>query len=72
MTAYIRMLRDYVSSVLPGGRLTAGRDLGQGMIEYALIIGVIVLALIVAYQATGLGSAVEGIFTDVRDNLTGS
>ena len=54
-----------------GGRASV-RELGQGMIEYALIVGVIVLALVVAFQATPLGSAVQGIFQDVRDALTGS
>ena len=37
------------------------------MIEYALIVGVIVLALIVAYQTTPLGSAVGGIFESVAE-----
>ena len=70
MTAYVRMVRDYLNSLVPGRELTTDRDLGQGMIEYALIIGVVVLALIVAYQATGLGSAIQGVFSDVKDALT--
>ena len=46
-------------------RLLRRREAGQGMIEYALIVGVLVLALVVAYQATPLGSAVSGIFARV-------
>ena len=49
MTANAGLAHRYV------GRLRRGREAGQGMIEYALIVGVIVLALVVAYQTTPLG-----------------
>ncbi len=61
MTAYAGLAHRYLL------RLLRGREAGQGMIEYALIIGVIVLTLVVAYQATPLGSAVSGIFESVAE-----
>ena len=71
MMAYVRMVKDYLNALAPN-RVSGSGDLGQGMIEYALIIGVIVLALIVAYTQTGLGSAIAGVFSDVRDELATS
>ncbi len=61
MTANVGLAHGYL------GRLLRGREAGQGMIEYALIVGVIVLALAVAYQVTPLGSAVSGIFESVAE-----
>jgi Flp pilus assembly pilin Flp len=72
MLAYTRMVRDYINSLAPGGELLSGSDEGQGMIEYALIIGVIVLALVVAYTQTGLGSAIAGIFEETKTQLEAS
>ena len=65
MTAYAGLAHRYL------GRLLRGREAGQGMIEYGLIVGVIVLALVVAYQAKPLGSVVVGIFERVAEE-TGS
>lgn len=61
MTAYAGLAHRYL------GRLLRGREAGQGMIEYGLIVGVIVLALVVAYQAKPLGSVVVGIFERVAE-----
>ncbi len=61
MTAYAGLAHHYLL------RLLRGREAGQGMIEYALILGFIVLALVVAYRATPLGSAVSGIFERVAE-----
>ena len=61
MTAYAGLAHRYL------GRLLRGREAGQGMIEYGLIVGVIVLALLVAYQAKPLGSVVVGIFERVAE-----
>ncbi len=72
MLAYARMVRDYLNSLAPERELLSGRDGGQGMIEYALIIGVIVLALVIAYQNTGLESAISGVFADTKNELTAS
>jgi Flp pilus assembly pilin Flp len=63
------MVRDYINSLAPGRELLRRSDEGQTMIEYALIIGVIVLALIIAYNATGLGSAIEEVFSDTKTEL---
>lgn len=35
---------------------------GQGMTEYALIVGLVVLGIWVAVSATGLGAAITGLF----------
>ncbi len=72
MLAYARMMRDYISILAPERELLSGSDEGQGMIEYALIIGVIVLALVVAYTQTGLGSAITGIFAETKTVLEAS
>ncbi len=72
MLAYARMMRDYVNSLAPERELLSGSDEGQGMIEYALIIGVIVLALVIAYTQTGLGSAITGIFEKTKTQLEAS
>ncbi len=72
MLAYARMVRDYLNSLAPERRLLSGSDEGQGMIEYALIIGVIVLALVIAYQNTGLSSAIAGVFSNTKNELTAS
>ena len=64
MTAYDGLAHRYLR------RLLLGREVGQSMIEYALIIGVIVLALVVAYQTTPLGSAAGGIFESVAEEAS--
>ncbi len=69
MLAYALMMREYLKSLAPERGLLSGSDEGQGMIEYALIIGVIVLALVVAYTQTGLGSAITAIFEDTAAEL---
>ncbi len=42
---------------------------GQGMVEYALIIGLVAIVLIVAI--TGMRGGIEGVFNRIRDTLTG-
>ena len=44
--------------------LHAGPDDGQTSAEYALVLGLVLLALIVAF--TGLGTAVVGLFDTAR------
>ena len=72
MIAYIRMVRDYVNSLAPGRELLSRSDQGQGMIEYALIIGVIVLGLVIVYQTTGIASAIGGVFERTTTELNDS
>ncbi|HEY3302391.1 MAG TPA: Flp family type IVb pilin [Candidatus Binatia bacterium] len=43
----------------------------QGMTEYALILGLIVLGVWVAVSGLGLGDAITGIFTNVTTTVTG-
>ena len=43
---------------------------GQGMVEYALIIALIAVGLIVAFQ--GLKSNINGVFDDVGNELDGA
>jgi pilus assembly protein Flp/PilA len=46
------------------------KEKGQGMVEYALIIGLVAVALIVALGA--LTGSIEGIFNSVVEALGGS
>jgi len=41
----------------------------QGMTEYALILGLIVLGVWVAISATGLGDAITGMFGSVATTV---
>lgn len=43
----------------------AGREQGQGMLEYALILGMIVVAIIAAFTFFDLGGLISGIFSKV-------
>lgn len=43
----------------------------QGMTEYALILGLIVLGVWVAVAATGLGTEITALFARVTSSLTG-
>ena len=42
---------------------------GASAIEYVMIIAVIVIALIVAFNATGLGDWVSDTFTELQEGL---
>jgi pilus assembly protein Flp/PilA len=42
----------------------------QGMTEYALILGLIVLGVWVAISATGLGTQISAIFANVTTQVT--
>ena len=55
----------------PGGRVTANffrDDGGQGLVEYALIIAVIAIAVIVAMIF--LRDQISNIFSNIGNNLT--
>lgn len=55
------------------GRITGwitGRELGQGMLEYALILGLIVVAIIGAFTFFDLGGLISGIFADVESAIS--
>lgn len=44
---------------------------GQGITEYALILGLVVLGVWAAVVLTGLGPAISGIFADVTAAVGG-
>lgn len=52
------------------GWLTGSED-GQGMLEYALILGLIVLAIIAAFSVFDLTGVVSDIFSDVESAISG-
>ena len=43
---------------------------GQTMVEYALVIGLIVVGLVVAWNLTGLTTAVNDLLTKISDAAT--
>lgn len=47
-----------------------GRELGQGMLEYALILGLIVVAIIAAFAFFDLTGLISGIFADVEPAIS--
>lgn len=51
-------------------RRLVSEDEGQGMVEYALIIGLVAIVLIVAIQ--GMTGGLSGVFGRIRDALSGS
>jgi pilus assembly protein Flp/PilA len=44
---------------------------GQGITEYALILGLVVLGVWVAVNTSGLGAEINSLFTRVKDVVTG-
>ena len=44
---------------------------GQGMAEYALILGLVVLGIWVTVSATNVGSSITGLFTRVGAEVAG-
>jgi Flp pilus assembly pilin Flp len=42
---------------------------GQGMTEYALILGLVVLGIWIAVSATGLSDAITGLFGNVATQV---
>jgi Flp pilus assembly pilin Flp len=44
---------------------------GQGMAEYALILGLVVLGIWVAVSATDIGTSITGLFSRVATEVAG-
>ena len=65
---YARMLKDYVAARF----IRVSDDEGQGMVEYALIIGVISIILIAAFLTTGIEGAVSGLATTIINGINES
>jgi Flp pilus assembly pilin Flp len=51
----------------PRRAAVAGHEVGQGGLEYALVAGVVVVAVIIAYQGFDLGSIVSGGLQRLQD-----
>jgi len=45
------------------------KEEGQGITEYALILGLVVLGLWVAVSASGLGASITNLFTRVKTTV---
>lgn len=41
------------------------REEGQGVVEYTLVLGVLVVAIFTAFQLTGIGPAITGGLADL-------
>ena len=44
---------------------------GQGMAEYALVLGLVVLGIWVAVATGGIGEAISGLFSNVSTEVKG-
>ena len=44
---------------------------GQGLTEYALILGLVVLGIWIAVTQTNIGASITGIFTNVNTVVAG-
>ena len=51
------------------GRTTLKRDEGQTFVEYALILAVVVVAVLLAVTWTGLGTAIQNAITQVSNAI---
>jgi Flp pilus assembly pilin Flp len=65
MLAYISMARAYL------GGWVGDRELGQGMVEYTLIVGTISLVIVAAFLTTGIGGAITGLASEVACEIGG-
>ncbi|MGE3960063.1 MAG: Flp family type IVb pilin [Dehalococcoidia bacterium] len=60
--SYLKMVRDYA-------RAYSGREEGQGMVEYTLIVGTISLVIIAAFLTGGIEAAINGLSNDIATDL---
>jgi Flp pilus assembly pilin Flp len=65
MMAYIAMARAYL------GGLVGDRELGQGMVEYTLIVGTISLVIVAAFLTTGIGDSIGDLAGQVACEIGG-
>jgi Flp pilus assembly pilin Flp len=66
MMAYIAMARAYL------GGWVGDRELGQGMVEYTLIVGTISLVIVAAFLTTGIGDSIKFLAQEVACEIGGS
>ena len=50
--------------------LFAAKEKGQGLVEYALIL--VLVAIVVIVALTALGPVIGNIFTNIKNSLSGS
>jgi len=50
--------------------LFAAKEKGQGLVEYALIL--VLIAIVVIVALTALGGQVNNVFTEITDELGGT
>ena len=63
--ALIAMTRMYLAGWLED------RELGQGMVEYTLIVGTISLVIVAAFLTTGIGTAIGNLAGQVACEIGG-
>ena len=66
----MKSLMDQVVLFCQGTKLRCDDQKGQTMVEYALVIGLIVVGLVVAWNLTGLTTAVNDLLTKISDAAT--
>jgi len=65
MSSAIQMLRDYAMKY-------TGREEGQGMVEYSLIVGTISLVIVAAFLTGGIQTAITGLSSTITTRLGGT
>ncbi len=65
MTAYVSMARAFLANWL------GDRELGQGMVEYTLIVGTISLVIVAAFLTTGIGTSITSLASEVACEIGG-
>lgn len=65
MLSYLKMVNAYL-------REYTGREDGQGMVEYTLIVGTISLVIVAAFLTGGIQSAITGLSGDITTKLGGT
>ncbi len=60
--SYLKMVREYA-------RAYSGREEGQGMVEYTLIVGTISLVIIAAFLTGGIEAAINGLSNNIASDL---
>ena len=65
MTAYVSMARAFLANWL------GDRELGQGMVEYTLIVGTVSLVIVAAFLTTGIGTSIATVAEGVACQVGG-
>jgi Flp pilus assembly pilin Flp len=65
MTAYVSMARAFLANWL------GDRELGQGMVEYTLIVGTISLVIVAAFLTTNIGTSISELASEISCSISG-